>query len=316
MGQVTAVTVFHPVADPADFQAWLLELDASARSAAGYVSAGVSVHDGPLLDWAHSVTFDSEESLHRWLDGTQRIEILKTGQLQGIWSRTSDIVITDAGAPAGIGAFRHSVKAGSAAEFISAQAYLARACAGFSGYEGTALLASTTGDEQISLVRFRTGEQLSAWLRSPERTAGLGDLRSSLSKDFAVVANTTTPFATTVRTENGQTLLTPNWKSAMMVLLVLYPTVMILSRFFGPVLDGVGAAPWMALWVSQILSVTLMQWWLMPLATRPFTRWLDPVDGAGWRISLAGAAVVLACYGVTLVVFASVKWLQFWDFAD
>jgi len=316
MGSATGVTVFHPVAEHADFLAWLAELDASACSAPGYLSAGSSLQDDPLLDWAHSATFSSEELLHGWLDSAQRVRILREGQVQGFWSRTSDIVITAAGAPVGVGAFRHSVKAGSEDEFVSAQVHLARACAGLPGYEGTALLASSTAEERISLVRFRTGGQLSAWLRSPERSAALGDLRSSLSKDFAVVANTTTPFATTVRTENGQTLLTPNWKSAMMVLLVLYPTVMILSRFFGPVLDGVGAAPWLALWLSQIVSVSLMQWWLMPVATRPFTRWLDPVDGAGWRISLAGAAVVLACYGVTLVVFASVKWLQFWDFAD
>jgi uncharacterized protein len=315
MGQTTGVTVFHPVAESSGFASWTRDLGTSARSAPGYVSAGVSLQDDPLLDWAHSVTFDSEEHLHSWLDSPARAAVLDDGQARGFWRRTSDLVITDAGAPAGVGAFRHSVKAGSEGEFVSAQIHLARACAGFPGYEGTALLASGIADEWLSLVRFRTGGQLSTWLRSPERSAALGDLRSSLSKDFAVVANTTTPFGTTVRTENGQTLMTPNWKSAMMVLLVLYPTVMILSRFFGPVLDGVGAAPWLALWISQILSVCLMQWWLMPVAARPFTRWLDPVDGAGWRISLAGTAVILVCYAVTLVVFATVKWLQFWDFA-
>ena len=35
--------------------------------------------------------------------------------------------------------------------------------------------------------------------------------------------------------------MTPNWKSAMLVLLVLYPTVMLLSRFLGPIVDGFGA---------------------------------------------------------------------------
>ncbi|MET0901223.1 MAG: antibiotic biosynthesis monooxygenase [Mycobacterium sp.] len=310
------MTVFHPVADPAGFQTWLCELDASARTAPGYVCACASIHDDPLLDWAHSATFGTEDQLHSWLDGPERHRVLDAGQGLGFWRQTSDLVTTDAGAPPGVGAFRHSVKADSEGEFVSAQVRLARACADFPGYEGTALLASSVADERISLVRFRTGGQLAVWMRSAERTAALGDLRSSLSKDFAVVANTTTPFGTTVRTENGQTLMTPNWKSVMMVLLVLYPTVMILSRFFGPVLDRVGAAPWLALWVSQILSVSLMQWWLMPVAARPFTRWLDPVDGAGWRISLAGAAVLTACYAVTLVVFASVKWLQFWDFAN
>jgi antibiotic biosynthesis monooxygenase (ABM) superfamily enzyme len=82
------------------------------------------------------------------------------------------------------------------------------------------------------------------------------------------------------------------------------------------VLDHAGAQPWLALWVSQIVSVSALQWWLMPAVTRPFRRWLDPVDGAGWRISVIGAAVVIGLYAVTLALFKFVKWLQYWDFAD
>ena len=67
----------------------------------------------------------------------------------------------------------------------------------------------------------------------------------------------------------------------MLVLLVLYPTVMTLSRFLGPVLDDLGAEPWLSMWLSQIVSVGLMTWFLMPLVTGWFRRWLDPVDGAG-----------------------------------
>jgi hypothetical protein len=89
-------------------------------------------------------------------------------------------------------------------------------------------------------------------------------------------------------------------KSAMLVPLVLYRTVMAPSRFFVPVLDHAGVGPWLALWISQILSVSTLQWWLMPNVTRPFRTWLDPVDGAGLPISAIGTAVVIVGYGVTL----------------
>jgi hypothetical protein len=59
-----------------------------------------------------------------------------------------------------------------------------------------------------------------------------------------------------------------------------------------------------------------MTWLLMPLVTGWFRRWLDPVDGAGTRLSLIGAAVVVGVYAVTLTVFASLTWLQFWDYQD
>ena len=41
-------------------------------------------------------------------------------------------------------------------------------------------------------------------------------------------------------------------------------------------------------------------------------RWLDPVDGAGLRISLRGAAVAVIVYAASLTAFATVEWLQYW----
>ncbi len=77
----------------------------------------------------------------------------------------------------------------------------------------------------------------------------------------------------------------------MLILLVLYPTVMLLSRFMGPVLDGAGAPPpWLAMWLSQVVSVAVLQWALMPWVGRWFRRWLDPIDGgAGGSASACSA---------------------------
>jgi hypothetical protein len=102
----------------------------------------------------------------------------------------------------------------------------------------------------------------------------------------------------------------------MLVLLALYPTVMLLSRFLGPVLADLGAGPWLSMWLSQIVSVGLLTWVLMPAVTGWFRRWLDPVDGAGVRVSLIGAGVIVIGYALTLTLFASVQWLQFWDYLD
>lgn len=316
MTQVTAVTVFHRAGSAAAFGDWAQHLLASARSASGHVSGWISVHDEVGLDWAVAVAFSEEALLHSWLDGSSRREILAEGQARGFWRSSGELVLSGNGPSSpGVGLFRHTVSAGREAEFRHMQVQLATAAAGLPGYDGTTLLPTHGDGEWSSIVRFRTGQQLSAWMRSEERDSALHGLRSTLSEDFSAVSNTT-PFGTTVRIEDGRTLMTPNWKSVMLVLLVLYPTVMLLSRFLGPILDNAGAAPWLGLWISQVVSVSVMQWWLMPAASRPFRRWLDPVDGAGARISLTGAVAILAVYALTFTVFATVHELQFWDYAS
>ena len=54
-GAATAVTIFHPAADPDGFDRWVSGLRASAQSADGFRSSSVSLHDGDL-DWAMAVT--------------------------------------------------------------------------------------------------------------------------------------------------------------------------------------------------------------------------------------------------------------------
>ena len=314
MGEATAVTVFHPVDDAAGFGRWSQDLLASAE-AAGCVTGQVSVCADPALDCAVAVTFPDERQLHRWLDSPQRGDLLGEGRARGFSRCSGDLIVTDdCPLSGGVGLFRHAVAAGKEVDFEAMEVRLALAAAELPGYEGTVLLPPDRQGEWISMVRFRTGAQLSEWMRSTERSEELSGLRSTLRREFSSASNTT-PFATTVRIEGGRTLMTPNWKSAMLVLLVLYPTVMLLSRFVGPVLDDVGAEPWLALWISQIVSVAAMQWWLMPAASRPFRRWLDPVDGAGMRIGVTGAVVIVVLYAVTLTAFATVRQLQFWDYA-
>ena len=129
-----AVTIFHPAADPDGFDRWVSDLGASARTAEGFGSGSVSVHDGDL-DWAMAVTFSSEDLLHRWLDSSQRQAVLEGVQLQGYWCRTTDLILGDGiEAAAGTSAFRHSVAAGKEAEFVRIQDRLALASSQFPGY--------------------------------------------------------------------------------------------------------------------------------------------------------------------------------------
>ncbi|WP_232718111.1 antibiotic biosynthesis monooxygenase [Gordonia metallireducens] len=312
---VVTLSVFHP-ASQAGFADWAASLAESAADTEGCLGTDISTVTDGIFEPAVAATFVDPEACDRWIDSTRRAEILRRGRDLGWLPSAPTLELVDGEAPPpGVGAFRHEILPGKADEFLRAQRELTGAASEFSGYEGTSLFIDDAAGSALSVLRFRTDRQLSAWVSSRERGDALDILRSSLTHDFEAVS-ATTAFGTTVRTDNGRFRQTPNWKSAMMVLLVLYPTVMILSRFLGPVLDRIGAQPWLALWLSQVVSIGLMQWWLMPWAAKPFHRWLDPVDGNGLRSNLAGAVTILLLYIVCLAIFANVTWLQFWDYVD
>jgi len=304
------------VPDAGGFGDWVADLFASARDADGYLTGRASDLDNPTFDPAVLVTFRTEEALHRWLDGADRRRVLESGGARGYWSKATDLVLVAGDAlPAGVSVFLQSVTPGREADFIATQALLATLAATFPGNAGTIVFPAEPDGEWMSVVRFRQAHQLTAWMRSGERARVLPQVRADLTKNFSEIA-LTTAYGSTIRTDNGQTRITPGWKIAMLVLLTLYPTVMLLSRFLGPTLDSWGAAPWFAFFLSNIVSVVALQWLLMPAASKVFHRWLDPVDGAGLRFSLTGAVIILVGYLATLLLFAIVKDLQFWDYAD
>ena len=186
------------------------------------------------------------------------------------------------------------------------------------GFEYSILLGPRVTDDGIeewtAVVKFRTDELLAGWRDAPERAQALGELRSNLEQDFSSSFEANS-FGSIVRVEDGRPAATPEWKVGMMVLLVLYPTVMVLSRFVGPYFDQWGAEPWLSMWLSQILSVSLLTYLLMPMATAAFSFWLDPFRGSSLKMSILGVVVVVSLYAVTLTLFATVRWLQFWDYA-
>ena len=312
----TAIAIFEvDAADRDRVLTWQSELDTEAAKHPGFVSThftrGFEAHD----DWAAAVTFNTEPHLRHWLDSSERAALLEQGTAYGARTRSTLILVPGERPPAGVAVFLHSVAPEDHVGFLQAEAALNRASLALPGYLGGLVLApSDPSGAWISVIRFQDDATLNAWLSSPERAAKLDVLRGYLVQDFEQITRRT-PFGSIVRVVDGQTRTTPNWKTAMVVLMVLFPTVMLLARFLSPALHDWGLEPGISLWVSNIVSTILLTWILMPTATRMFGFWLDPVDGAPLKITLIGVAIVLAVYAVTLGLF-TIKWLQFWDYAS
>ena len=245
-----AVTNFARAADPEVFDGWIYDVRSAAEAARGFVALAASISREAPLDWAVAVTFESEDSLHQWLDGATWKHLVRAAMARGFLRLSSDLVIIEGAViPVGVAIVSSTVSSGMEADFQAAHIKLTMAASQFPGYEGTAIFPPGAPGKWMSLIRFRTEPQLSAWLRSPQRNEVLPPVRSSLTRDFSVIAQTT-PFGTTVRNVDGKAKMTPSWKTAMLLLMVLYPLVMLQSRFVAPVIGKLGAQPWLSVWLS------------------------------------------------------------------
>ncbi|WP_207841588.1 antibiotic biosynthesis monooxygenase [Williamsia soli] len=311
--EATVLVAFHP-APRADFVAWVEEVRTAVAEVRGFLHLAAAEH----LQQAVSLSFTDEEALQTWLDSPGWSALLASGVRRGIRREFSDLVTVDGEEPPmGVGVFVHRVEPANLAGFTEAQRKLMNLSAVAPGFEYSVLigprLAEPGIEEWTAVVKFRNDSLLAGWRESPARAEVLGELRSNLEQEFSESFETNS-FGSIVRVTDGKSASTPEWKVGMMVLLVLYPTVMILSRFIGPSFDEWGAEPWLSMWMSQILSVSLLTYLLMPAATWVFAFWLDPERGSSVKVSIAGAVVVAALYAATLAIFASVRWLQFWDY--
>lgn len=310
----TVVMSFHRTRAAAEFLIWVEHMEELARNVDGYIHSQISILDSERLDWALAATFETEDTLHRWLDHVNQMPSLSDAGSAAFLRKCSDVVVTQTTPPPpGVAVFLNNVESGREAKFIDEQIRLVQLAAAFPGFEGaTVLRPSHEGREWLSVMRFRTDHQLQSWLGSRKRQGNLPRLRAQLTEDFAVVA-ASTPLGSVLRTDRGVSRITPKWKTAMLVLLVLYPSVMVLSRFADPMLRTLGTPPWLTMWLSQVVSVSMLTWVLMPTVTKWFRRWLDPVDGADRRTSLIGSSIIAGGYAGSLAIFASVSWLQFWN---
>ncbi len=301
----------------ADVLNWQNNLDSLAAKQPGFVESVATTPDPDQDDWAAAVTFSSERKLRSWLNSPERADMLAEGDRLGVIESAPPIVLVEGERPpSGVGVFMHEVEPQHVDEFVEVEQDLRDAGRRFPGHQGGVLLPpGKVRNLWISIVRFESDQDLTHWLTSRDRSHLLPRLRSTLDHDFEQFTRST-PFGSIVRFQGDQASVTPQWKVAMVLLLVLYPTVMILSRFLNPILDGLGATPGIDLWIGQICSTALLTWLLMPLATRAFRRWLDPIDGASLRVTLIGVLILLLLYAATLIIFSSIRWLQFWDYSS
>lgn len=291
---------------------WQKRLDAEAKTHKGFVESRVTAAKNTENNWAAAVTFSSARNLNRWLRSAERHKLLEEGVASGMIPEDEIVFVEGSRPPEGVAVFFHKVATRDSVPFVQCELELQEKARSFPGFLGAVLLPTDKTDGVwISVMRFASDSELQAWLRSAERAEALVPLMKYLQKDFQVVTRQST-FGSIVAFDEGVAKATPLWKIAMIILMVLYPTVMLLTRFLSPVLEDYGLDPGEVIWVGNACSTVILTFLLTPLATRLFRHWLDPINGSDRRTSIKGAVTILFIYAVTLTLFLEVPYLQFW----
>ena len=151
-----------------------------------------------------------------------------------------------------------------------------------------------------TVLRFAAAADLERWLKSPERAALLKESEDLIEGFEAQRVDTSFPGWVPADPATGRP---PNmWKTACLVLLVLFPVVMLELKFLNPLLRAANVAPAPGTFTGNAISVVLTTWPLMPLAIAAFSPWLFP-EGKPRALVAIMPLLLVACYLAEIAVF-------------
>jgi hypothetical protein len=315
MPDATGVVMFAPAIEHRDQVTEEVQLlDRAASKFDGFIDARFSSFDSPNLDWAVSVTFTSRKNLDRWLNSDVRQQLLAEIEGRGLDLAVDTVILTEGErSPVGVAVFTHQVSSHSVGQFIDLQrSELSAPARLFPGFRGVALLESGLSKGLwFTILRFDTAEQLDNWIESPERAKAVPRLRSLLDKDFEVVGKRS-PFGAIVRTVGGRPLVSPTWKIVLLVVSVLFPTVVLTVPPLSRLGEALGFDPGLIMLVSQIIATTLVTAAWMPLVSRLFGWWIDPIEGKSLKRSALGLLAIVIVFAGEIGIFLAFPGVTPW----
>ncbi|GGR30096.1 hypothetical protein GCM10010219_38750 [Streptomyces netropsis] len=292
-----------------EYQRWQTRTNEAAREFEGFEGSEVYPPGADAEnEWVAVFRFSGIGYLTAWLESDRRRELL--AEAQGLFEEPPTQEVLRGGAPAEqapetvTAVISHVVKPGREEGFLRWQEKVLKAQEASPGFMGTEMFKPVEGVQEhwVVVFRFDSREHLEDWLESDARRDLLEEGRAYFeSYDVRKVGSA---FSGWFRFDKGaQDGAPPNWKQAMSVVLALYPTVMVLNLTVGFELDELGVPGYIGLFIGNVLSVSALTWLLMPLVNKAFAFWLVPSRARSRRVHVAGAALVVLCYLLFIVIF-------------
>lgn len=195
----------------------------------------------------------------------------------------------------------HQVPSRLSDRFVEIQQEITAAAKQAPGYAKTEVYppAKESSDQWVVVMSFRDPVNLEKWFRSPERMRCVS--RLSEVGDFSIKKMPSGLGSWFAGLGDASEAPLPGWKMVLSVLSVLYPTAMLNVIYVNPWLESTGLA--VTILIGCGLSVTLLQWVLMPPLTKALGRWLRTPFLKAPLLNLAGIAGIAAVLGLFALLF-------------
>jgi uncharacterized protein len=288
----------------AEFAAWKARYDTVISKFPGYVSSDMIPGANGSNDWTIVINFRSADDLTAWQQSTERSEIigegipLFEGGNFGEVAQTGEAGVQSSGDVTEVIFSR--IKPGMEDAYRQWKTRIEAAQARYPGYRGMFLQPpDEKGGTWTTIIRFKSAPQLEAWMNAPERKSLLQESKAFIEHEQLTRLGTAFPGWVPVDPVTGKG--PPNWKTALLVLLGLFPVVMLELRFLNPRLSALGLHASLATFIGNSLSVAATSFITMPLFVRWFGWWLFPNDASTFRVTSKGVAVLVALFAVEIL---------------
>lgn len=284
---------------------WLARLMMESIESTGVMSAEIFPSVTTGTEWALLQQFYTDVQIDAWLSSEGRKKMMEE-LAPDLASQKVTLLESRDPTYANIGsvlAVVTHVKEGQEKAFFAFEKKYQITQAHTPGYRGAYLQPPTkeTAGTWTTLIRFDSPQSMDKWFHSEERKQIVSESEKLVR--FTDYQHVTTSFPGWFPTMSGGEG-PPNWKTALLILLGLYPSVMLVILYFLPIVKRYPTA--LDNFLGNIITVAVTTWVTMPLFIKVYHSWLFPtVSTPKWvnPISL-----------ISLLLFFAAEIAFFWRF--
>jgi hypothetical protein len=285
----------------AEFAAWKARYDAAIDKFPGYVSSDMMPGGNGSNEWKIVINFRSADDLTAWQQSREHAQIIAEGSPLFEGGNFGEVAQTgEAGVqPSGdvTEVIFSKIKPGMEDAYREWTTRIETAQGRYPGYRGMFLQPPDEKEGMwTTIIRFKSAPQLEAWMKAPERKSLLQESKAFIEHEQLTRLATAFPGWVPIDPVTGKG--PPNWKTAILVLLGLFPVVMLELRFLNPRLSALGLHASLATFIGNSLSVAATSFITMPLFVRWFGWWLFPDDASTFRVTSKGVAILAVLFAL------------------